>query len=118
MAGAEEGQLAWGGTTRPEVLKRCSRNGHELVFASDRFRDDRDIVMAAVLKYGYAIRVASERLQGDKGGDKERIKIVLLQLCSFKLVQSSVDTLCSCRSAFMDKLLALVFFASFSRSLY
>ena len=36
--------------TREETLLRCARNGHELMVAPERFRGDRDIVMAAVKK--------------------------------------------------------------------
>ena len=70
--------------TREEVLLRVSRNGYELVTAPELLRSDREvseavvkptfslqprsfqIVLSAVRKYGFALRVAAPQLQDDK----------------------------------------------------
>ena len=38
--------------SRAEVLKRVTRNGYELMLCPERFWADRDVVLAAVKKYG------------------------------------------------------------------
>mmetsp|Transcript_64101 Transcript_64101/g.177867 ORF Transcript_64101/g.177867 Transcript_64101/m.177867 type:complete len:163 (+) Transcript_64101:60-548(+) len=49
------------------VLAACTRNGYALGWAAPGFRDDYDVVEAAVKKWKGGIRLASERLQRDPG---------------------------------------------------
>lgn len=48
------------------VLAAVKKYGSSLRYASKRLRDDRDVVYAAVSKHGYALEYASKRLRDDR----------------------------------------------------
>ena len=48
------------------VLAAVKEDGHTLQFVSDRLRDDKDVVMAAVKQEGYILDYASSRLKDDE----------------------------------------------------
>jgi hypothetical protein len=51
---------------REVVMAAVMENGPALFFASDRLKDDREIVMFAVRQNGYMLRHASDRLKDDR----------------------------------------------------
>jgi hypothetical protein len=46
-------------------LEAVKEYGFALEYASERFRDDKNIVLEAVKEYGKALQYASERLKDD-----------------------------------------------------
>ena len=53
-------------TTKEEALPAVTQDGHALNYASERLKDDKDVVLAAVTQYGHALSYASERLKDDE----------------------------------------------------
>ena len=53
-------------TTKEEALPAVTRHGDALAYASERLKDDEDVVLAAVTQHGHALGYASKRLKGDK----------------------------------------------------
>ena len=53
-------------TTKEEALPAVTQDGYALAYASERLKDDKDVVLAAVTQFNYALACASKRLQDDK----------------------------------------------------
>jgi hypothetical protein len=55
-------------------LKAVGKIGYVLYFASDRIKDDKDIVLEIVKQDGYALEFASVRLKDDQDIVLEAVK--------------------------------------------
>ncbi|MEC7765741.1 MAG: DUF4116 domain-containing protein, partial [Pseudomonadota bacterium] len=51
---------------KEKVIKRVSRNGYELQYASDELKADREIVLAAVQNHGGALQYASKEIKANR----------------------------------------------------
>ena len=51
---------------KQQVLAAVKKNGYALQYASEKFKNDKDVILAAVNKNGNALRLASEIFKNDK----------------------------------------------------
>jgi len=61
-------------STKTEVLEAVGKCGDVLIFASDKLRNDRDVVVTAVKQHVYALQYAGAKLKRDRNFMLEVVK--------------------------------------------